>query len=397
MGRFAAPIMALATAVVGVGIWYYVTSTPDEGSLKIVVETADKQIKKRPGPLKIEESQPPAVMPNSAKKEKMIDRRVTIPETFEERVTAERARIDGALADIAPLSSQEVLASIIDALRGTDSILLNVAANELIFRVRSGDDTPVYLIDAAWGEFSSEEQAYLVKLLGRMASEAAVQTLIDRALGPANEDRRVRKAALSTISNIGVGLNEVHLREMLTPVLETSFLSADPSDVELIVATSLGLSTIGTAHGVATLLDYLEGQDAGPAGEFEEDGVSYKVAAALKNVRNPEGIEPIQNRLFQYPNLTGNISRVAGNALAAMHMPGAVAVLFDWAVGVEDEATRNQALAWFQQITTKKSLEQLLENVNNSTFLDPQFGNELNDLALQIQNKAQPRLNSEGE
>ena len=393
MGKIAAPIMALAIAVVGVGIWYYVTlPTPAEDSLKVVVETADRQIEKRPGSLKIQESRPSTVMPNSVKKEEMVDNSVTLPETFEERVRAERARINSTLDYITPLSSEDVLASIIDALRGTDNILLNVAANELVSRVRRGDDLPVDLIDYAWDEFSSEEQAYLVKLLGRMASEAAVQTLIDRALGPANEDRRVRNAALYTISNIGVGLNEVHLREILTPVLETSFISADPSDDALTVATALGLSTIGTAHGVATLLDYLEDHDPGPAGEFEEGDISYKVAAALKNVRNPEGIEPLQARLFQDPNLDGNISRVAGNALAAMRSPEAVAVLLDWAVGVEEEATRNQALAWFQQITTKRSLDQLLENVNSSEFLDPQLQSELNDLALQIQDRAQPGL-----
>lgn len=392
MNKFAALILAVSIFATGFGIWYYAEAYLHVGSAiepprANIEEPADFSARKKPPRLRI-------TVPTLANRQGTDDM-PSLPGFDDANGRQDEGRtgsVDGNFDHFAAMPPALLLEAAVGAVRNSDTKVLNASVNDMVARVRAGDDELIHSISATWHSLTSSEKVFLVRLLGRMPSEASVEAMLDIASASANESPAVRSAAIDTIAHIGVGVDDLYLRQALAQVLGQSLNDVAAVDESFTVAVASGLSRLSTAPAVASILEFLGEQEVSNSDGPEGDYVFQNIAATLKNVHSPDGLEPLQTLLLQDPNLDTNLGRVGGDALAAISIPEATAAILEWAAGQKNQASQQQAMIWLEQITSKQSLDLLQVFVRETTDFDPAFRQNLSELADQLLSQAQPRL-----
>ncbi len=311
------------------------------------------------------------------------------PPSIEEQVQALEARVNQAVAKISPLPSEQIQNALLEAFNSLDSINFNIAKNELIARARRGDKTALAAIQSALNDTPPKLQAYLASMLGEIATDSALQILLEVLDTSLGQNREMRYAALEAISNIGKHRGQNAPTEALSSLLENYFQTITVSDQSLLSAVVMGLSTIGTAQGVERVLRFVDLQESAKTVPPE---LFQRMAESLRQVRNPAAMVPLQARLQQDPELNRQSTHMAGDALAAMGDVQATEVLLRWAADMTGKAQTKQALAWFSQVRDEQSLQQLLHAEEHRQFRDPQMLERISTLAKQIDQQSTPEL-----
>ena len=294
-------------------------------------------------------------------------------------------RIDRAVEQVGPLASEEIAKALLEAIRSGDDVMLNVAKNELIARGRRGDDAAVQAIRSALAEAAPKLHAYLVGIIGEIATVGAVQSLLDILDGSTGQNTPVRYAALEAIGNIGRYREQNVPPEALSSPLESYFDTVAITDPDLLGAVARALSTVGTAEGVEKLLRFIEVRGDNWPKAVEQ------VQTALLQVRNPEAVAPLQTRLQQDTELRYTSARIAGESLAAMGDRHATEALLQWAAQVTGKAQIEQALAWLSEVRDQESLNLLLDAHERIRFHDPAMREGISALAEQIEKQSTPQ------
>jgi len=282
------------------------------------------------------------------------------------------------------LSSDEITKALVQAIDLGDDVMLNVAKNALISRGRQQDDTAVQAIRSALANVPEKIQAYLIGILGEIATPASVATLLDILNASAGSGTRNRNAVLQAIGTIGQYREEAISPQALLSPLESYFDTATSADSDVLIAVARAFSSVGTAEGVDRLLQFVEAQ------ADEQPEAVQQVEIALLAVRNPEAVPPLQNRIQHDSELRYKITRTAGDTLAAMGAPQATTVLLQWAAEVTGAAQTDQALTWLSQVRDQQSLNLLLEASQRFRFHDQTLVQKISALAEQISNETTP-------
>ncbi|MGH8611649.1 MAG: hypothetical protein ACREYF_06300 [Gammaproteobacteria bacterium] len=299
------------------------------------------------------------------------------------------ARVKRAVAQLTRLSSEQVQAALLEAIRARDEVMLNVAKNELIARAKRSDATAVEAIRSAVGQVSSKQQAYFIGILGEIATPNALVALIEILEAPAVDKSEAWYAALDAVGSIGRYRDQNVSPEQLSVLLEDYFEAKSPEDPHLAAALASGLSTVGTERGVDWLLRYMAEHEAG---KLMDPGLAKAMTASLTKVRNPAAVLPLQARLQEDPRLEGRAARAAGAALAAMGNARATEALLRWASQLTEKEQTKQALAWLSEVRDEQSIQFLLRAEDWFQFRDPELLAGITALAKKIDEESTPKL-----
>ncbi|MGZ8242749.1 HEAT repeat domain-containing protein [Methylomagnum sp.] len=228
-------------------------------------------------------------------------------------------------------------------------------------RAQLGDDAVPRLLLDSLGRFSADKRQALVRLLGRIATPAALAALFE--LTRPGAEPTLRRAALAEISRVGTHTYDNGEYPMeLSPPLEQRLPQA-ANDSELLAAVAGGLASIGAASGVEALLETIESRPDEPQ--------SHIIARQLAAVRNPAAVAPLATRLNGDAGSLAPVAETAGNALAAMGDPAATEALLDWAARAEDDRARALAQRWLGNIVDDASVDLVMAAEGRYTFRDP--------------------------
>lgn len=301
---------------------------------------------------------------------------------------AER-RIEPLAAMLEKASTAELQTTLRQAFDKGDDILLNAARNHLLVRAKAGDAAATAAIVASVDAAEHALQEYLVRTLGEIATTDALSALIDIARHTHIAHERAVRAAIQAIAEVGQWRDENVPAEELSALLEQYFSTVSPRETETFAAVARGLSSLGTARGVHPVLQMLDQLQREGSATAE---LRSRLSEALTEVRNPDAVSVLASRLQEDPGLSGETSRVAGTALAAMGDPQATRALLDWAAGITDQPGAEQALTWLSGIRDQPSLELLLQSSHRENFHNAALKQRLGDLARELSQRALPKL-----
>lgn len=304
------------------------------------------------------------------------------PEDAENRIEQLSTMLENATAD-------ELRAALHQAFERADDVMLNAARNHLLVRAKAGNGAATVALVAGLDTAEPALQEYLVRTLGEIATTDALRALIDIASHTHAVHDRAERAALQAIAEVGEWRDENVPAADLSVLLERYFSTLSPGETEAIAAAARGLSTLGTAQGVSQVMQTFEQLQREGSGSTE---LRSRLSEALTEVRNPEAVPVLSSRLQEDSGLTGEISRVAGHALAAMGDPRATQALLDWAAGIVDEPSGKQAVTWLSSIRDPRSLEILLQIGHRDDFRNPALKQSLAALAQELRQREMPSL-----
>jgi hypothetical protein len=244
-----------------------------------------------------------------------------------------------------------------DAAGDRDAVLVALATLER--RAQLGDDRIPRLLLDGLARFPADRQKALVGVLGRIATPAALEALFELA----RPGTALRREALAEIAKAGTRtFDNGEFPVELSPLLEQRLPEA-ARDPALLGAVAGGLSSLGTASGIETLLEFMASRPTAPESEI--------VARELRAVRNPEAVAPLAARLGADPMSPSAIGLAAGEALAAMGEPAATEALLNWAAQAEGERARGLALRWFGEVRDDASFDLVMAGQERYRFRDP--------------------------
>jgi hypothetical protein len=308
------------------------------------------------------------------------------PGTMEERVQVLETRVDQAAEQIAALSSEEVKNTLLEAIRSGDDVMLNVANNELIARGKKGDGAAIQAIQTALDEASPNLKAYLIGMLGEIATADSLQSLLE-ILDMPGQNGEARWEALKAVANIGKYRDQDIPPQALSSLLGEYFDAMPQQDLALLGAVADGLSTVGMPEGVEKILSFLEMKETD---KTITPQLVEQMSDSLHQVRNPAAIAPLQARLQQDGEIEHETTRIAGDTLAAMGNAQATGSLLQWASGISGEAQMERALAWFSQVRDEQSLQLLLHVRDHFQFRELLMLEKITAIAKQIDRESTP-------
>jgi len=313
-----------------------------------------------------------------------------VPTSFEAEIQALEATAQRAAAQVTPLSSEELQASMLGAIGGGDAMILNAAKNELMKRAKDGDATAIQAVHSAIDQSPANLQAYFIGILGEIATPDALGSLIDILEGSgANPRSETWYTTLDAIGSVGRYRRQNVSPEQLAALIEDYLERKSPDDPYLVAALGRGLSTLGTRQGVARFLRVMDEQEGNKA--MTSNWVAM-MTSSLSELRNAEAARLLQARLQGDPALERATTQVAGATLAAMGNLRATEALLLWASELTGGDLNKQALAWLSEVRDEQSLQLLLHTENRFRFRDPDLLAGITALATKIDEESRPRL-----
>jgi hypothetical protein len=261
--------------------------------------------------------------------------------------------------------------------------MLNATKNELVARGKRGDETAVQAIRSAIERTFSNNQDYFTYLLGRIATDDALRSLLD-IVDTSGQNKRLHNAALEAIANIGRHYDQKIPPQALSSLLEEYFDTIPKDNLQLLDPIANGLSTLGMATGIEKLLRFIETAEI--EGNLTPEFVN-SMTDALREIRNFDAIGPLRARLQQDKEIKREATRMAGEALASIGHAKATEALLEWASQVKGREHIQQARAWLSQIQDDDSYQMLLHAQEYYRFRDSKMPKMISGLALELDPK----------
>lgn len=261
-------------------------------------------------------------------------------------------------------------------LPATDSNRLRawmLTGNALPYRLRFQAPAGVYrqMATALADEHSSAKiRQQLPLLLGRTATPAALQILLERAL--TSHDREQRLALLHAIEVSADTRWEDRFHPELWPPLENAWVQVQHGDdVALLTTLATAIAKTGSTDGAQTLLDAVAAGGATlQAFQRRKQPAALAAAQGLRAIRNPDTVPLLQSQLYTHSSQSP-LYLGSGEALAHMGGPLATQVLLEWALQAPAEAAP-LAARWFGLVHDSASVALLAERLRE----EPLFASE---------------------
>lgn len=271
---------------------------------------------------------------------------------------------------IEALPTANVYQALIDGLKNGDDDRLNIAEGVLIDRARAHDKEAVHLLTEGIKREETKYKKYLVNILGEMRTEDSVEALLRLSVS-GNADEGLRYDTLAAIAKAGALNDDGTFNEEVSPVLER-YLGQGKRDPDLLSAIMTGISKVGSESGITRLLEEMR-----TASTSEERNI---IAQAMTNTLNDHAIPPLVKELEADTDLSEDVTRAAGNALANIGGEATKALL-EWAAQLDNQDAQEQAIEWLKQ--TQDS-DLMINASSDYNFKDPAFGKRIEALATKI-------------
>lgn len=243
-----------------------------------------------------------------------------------------------------------------------DDDQLNIAQIVLIERARAHDKEVVRLLVKGLEGRNSDDNYFLIWLLKEIRTQESLEALLRLVTSNTYADERLN--FLEGIKGAGLLNDDGFFNEEVSPVLER-YLGEGRNDPELLSAVATGISDIGSESGMARLLSELRTANA------SEQAI---IAEAMTHAINANAVSPLAQELYNDPDLSEDISKVAGNTLASMGLDAPTKSLMTWSSGLTRSDTQRQALVWLKKTQNVDAIRQELPILR---FKDPAFKSEV--------------------
>jgi hypothetical protein len=233
----------------------------------------------------------------------------------------------------------------------------------LPYRLRGADNQAVYAQMQALLREPGNAKAwdYTAEILGRTATPAALQILLEPVYTETDQERRL--ALLRAIQLSADTRWDSQFHPELSPLLENAWpVALERSDKPLLGTLAAALAKTGAPSGVELLLNTVHSGGQNEA-EFQQniadEQMPHVVAAwvATQEIHNPAAIPVLQHALQTYA-LETPVYQASGAALAGIGGVQAAQALLDWARTAPAEAA-GLAQQWFARIPDRPAHEWL--------------------------------------
>jgi hypothetical protein len=204
----------------------------------------------------------------------------------------------------------------------------------------------------------------------RLMAEAPVEESVEAVLGVLRreKDEKVREAAARSLVELARRVEEEGLRGYLSQGVVRLAAEAGPEEGDSFRAAVEALVELGGAAEVERLLELYEGSG---------EGRRWLIRERMGELRNGEGARRLAVELKGDPEVRQDRTRLAGEVLAAMSTVESVEGLLEWAMGVEQEEQRREAVKWLRAVRTPAARARLQEGVVEGQFRSAELQQEL--------------------
>lgn len=204
----------------------------------------------------------------------------------------------------------------------------------------------------------------------RLMAEAPVEESVEAVLGVLRreKDEKVREAAARSLVELARRVKEEGLRGDLSQGVVRLAAEAGPEEGDSFRAAVEALVELGGAAEVERLLELYEGSG---------EGRRWLIRERMGELRNGEGARRLAVELKGDPEVRQDRTRLAGEVLSAMSTVESVEGLLEWAMGVEQEEQRREAVKWLRAVRTPAARARLQEGVVEGQFRSAELQQEL--------------------
>jgi hypothetical protein len=204
----------------------------------------------------------------------------------------------------------------------------------------------------------------------RLMAEAPVEESVEAVLGVLRreKDEKVREAAARSLVELAERVEEEGLRGYLSQGVMRLAAEAGPEEGDSFRAAVDALVELGGAAEVERLLELYEGSG---------EGRRWLIQERMGELRNGEGTRRLAAELKGDPEVRQDRTRLAGEVLSAMSTVESVEGLVEWALGVEQEEQRREAVKWLRAVRTPAARARLQGAVVEGQFRSAELQQEL--------------------
>jgi HEAT repeat protein/pimeloyl-ACP methyl ester carboxylesterase len=281
----------------------------------------------------------------------------------EEGEDVRQARQKAAELGAAPLVEQALEGMRTNTLEGL------VSRQEIRRRQEDGQREIVEQVRRWLADPDARVRGRAVRLLGETQVREAVEAAVGVLKG--DKDAGVRREAAAAILAMAELAGEGPVRQHLREALGRLAGEVGGEQEQAWLAGVEGLVALGGRGEVERLVELWES-----LGEGARQVVQQRMGA----LRNPEGVERLTEYLAEDPQLGRERTRLAGEVLSEASTEEAVRGLLGWALQIDGEPQRAEAVQWLKKVRTVRGRAALTEVVAHGQFRSMELRQQLADM-----------------